>query len=414
MSTTVKEQFAPDGGVKSAGRIGAARAEEESLPQVVFVIAQSGNLSNGGVESITQVLEGLRRVEPVVVTQLETPVNGRWVKMGAKVLLWPMTALRPWSLFRANLRMFRLLRLTGARVVHCNDIFALWHTGFGARLGGARVLFNVRNIKPVGARYGWRWRVAKVLSHRQLVLSREMQSRLALRLGINDAAPARERRESIEYIYSAVDTRRLYPYEAAAHARLRKRLKIAADCFAIGYVGAFEPRKGQLDFIREAGPRLKERLPRAKVYFVGDFDADRNEYARECLRAVRDLKLEETFSFMGYRREVADWYRAVDLCVVASRNEGLARSMIESLACATPVVSFDVCSAREILEERGCGLVVPEGDYEALVKQIVTLAHQEDVLKQLGSAGAQVTRELFDPQEVVRRYERLYLSLNGS
>jgi glycosyltransferase involved in cell wall biosynthesis len=413
MSTTVKEEFARDGGLKAAGRIGAARTQEESLPRVVFVIAQSGNLSNGGVESITQVLEGLRRVEPVVVTQLETPVNGRWVKRGAKVLLWPMKALRPWSLLRANLRMFRLLRSTGARVVHCNDIFALWHTGFGARLGGARVLFNVRNIKPVGARYGWRWRVAKVLSHRQLVLSREMQSRLALRLGINDAS-TRERQAGIEYIYSAVDTRRLYPFEGAARMRLRKRLKIDAGCFAIGYVGTFEPRKGQLDFIREAGPRLKERLPRAKVYFIGDFNTDENEYARECLQAVRDLKLEETFAFMGHRREVADWYRATDLSVVASRNEGLARCMIESLACATPVVSFDVCSAREILEERGCGLVVPEGDYEALVKQVTTLAHQEDALKQLGGAGARVARELFDPQEVVRRYEHLYLALNGN
>lgn len=414
MSTTVKQQFARDPS-KSVRSMNEARAEEKSLPEVVFVIAQSGNLSNGGVESITQVLEGLGKIAPVVVTQRETPANRRWREKGAPVLLWPMTALRPRSLLRANLRMLKLIRSSRARVVHCNDIFALWHTGFGARLAGAKVVFNVRNIKPVGVRYGWRWRVARALSNRQLVLSREMQSRLALRLGVNDAR-AGERREGIEFIYSAVDTRRFHPVKGEERARLRERLKIAAGCFAIGYVGAFEPRKGQLEFIREAGPRLKERLPQeqARVYFVGDFDADENEYARECLCAVKELGLEETFSFIGYTSEVANWYRAADLCVVASRNEGLARSMIEALACATPVVSFDVCSAREILEERGCGLVVEEGDYEELVKQVAALAHHRERLEQFGSLGAQAARELFDPQEVVARYEQLYLSLNGS
>lgn len=380
----------------------------EAGRRVVFVVTQSGNRANGGVESITQVLERLRRVNPIVVTQMETPSTRRWQDAGLKVLVWPMTAPRPWSLARTNLKMFRLLRSTAARVVHCNDIMALWQTSFGARLAGAAVVFNVRNIKREGERYGWRWRVARRVSNRQLVLSREMREALATRLAGQHSSVAR----SIEYIYSAVDPGSFSPVGAGERAALRERFGIGEECFAIGFVAAFEPRKAQLDFITEAVPRLQKLLPQARVFFVGDFAPEVNDYARQCLEAVKDLGLGEMVSFVGYQPAVGEWYRALDVVMVASRNEGLARCMIESLACGTPVVSFDVCSAREILEGGGCGVVVSRGDYESLAQQVAALAGRRDAREQFGRRGAALAREIFDPRQVVSRYEQLYSSLD--
>jgi glycosyltransferase involved in cell wall biosynthesis len=219
--------------------------------------------------------------------------------------------------------------------------------------------------------------------------------------------------DNIEYIYSAVDSQRLSPVAAVERAALRERFGIGAQAFAVGFIAAFEPRKAQLDFIKEAAPRLRESLPRARVFFVGDFAPDENDYARQCLAAAKDLGLKESVSFVGYTPNIADWYRALDLVVVASRNEGLARCMIESLACGTPVISFDVCSAREILEAGECGVVVPRRNYELLVERITALAEQADVRERLGGNGVTVARNLFDPLEVVSRYERLYFSLAG-
>jgi glycosyltransferase involved in cell wall biosynthesis len=406
MLPAVKRQF--EDGCAAADE---SRRGETRLP-VAFVVTQSGNRANGGVESITEVLERLRRVKPLVVTQMETEAARRWRDSGAEVLVWPMPRPRTKSLLSANLRMFRLVRSTGCRVVHCNDILALWHTSLGARMAGARVVFNVRNIKPEGQRYGWRWRVARRVSDRQLVLSNEMRGALARRLGVEDSAGGTRPRK-IEYIYSAVDSERLSPADDGERTALRDRFGIGARDFAVGFVAAFEPRKAQLDFIKEAAPRLKRSLPRARVFFVGDFAPVENEYARQCLAAAEDLGLGETVRFAGYAPEMAQWYRALDLVVVASRNEGLARCMIESLACGTPVVSFDVCSAREILEEGECGVVVPAGDYELLVERIAALACEPAARERLGSRGVAVARELFDPREVADSYERLYFSLVG-
>jgi len=407
----VKEQF--EGGSKASPALAEKlRPSEEAEARVVFVVTQSGNQANGGVESITQVLEHLRQVRPLVVTQMETRINRRWREAGCEVLIWPMSAPRPTSLVRTNRLMFKLLRSNGCRVVHCNDILALWHTSFGARMAGARVVFNVRNIKQGSARYGWRWRVARRLSDRQLVLSREMRAALASRLGLKDSSAGRKA-SHIEYIYSAVDPLSLSPVTGVERAALRERLGIGSECFAVGFVAAFEPRKAQLDFIKEAASHLKMLVPQARLFFVGDFAPEENDYARRCLSAVEELGLGEWVSFVGYQSEMSQWYRALDLVVVASRNEGLARCMIESLACGTPVVSFDVCSAREILEEGGCGVVVPHGDYKSLVEGIAALEGAPSVRERCGVRGVALARELFDPREVVSRYEQLYLSLLG-
>jgi glycosyltransferase involved in cell wall biosynthesis len=407
MLTASKGQLEEGRAATAAAREGGCA--EETRCAVVFVVTQSGARANGGVESITQVVERLRGVRPVVVTQSETPFNRRWRDAGARVKVWPMPSLGLVSLIKNNLRAFRLVRSEGCHVVHCNDIHALWQTAFGARAAGAAVVFNVRNIKPEGRAYGRRWQLARWLSARQLVLSKEMGASLSRRLGLKESGASR-----VEHIYSAVDTQTFSPASSAERAALRGRLGLDADCFAVGVVAAFEPRKGQLDFIKESLPRLLRLAPRARVYFIGDFDPERDVYARRCLEEAERVGVKSSVSFVGYTEGVADWYRALDVVAMASQNEGLARCMIEAVACGTPVVSFDVCSAREILEGGGCGVVVASGEHGALAEALASLASDAETRARLGACGAAVARELFDPTEVVRAYERLYISLAGN
>jgi glycosyltransferase involved in cell wall biosynthesis len=129
------------------------------------------------------------------------------------------------------------------------------------------------------------------------------------------------------------------------------------------------------------------------------------------MEAVQRLGLESIMRFVGFTANVVDWYRALDVVVIASRSEGLARCMIESLACGTPVVSFDVCSAREILEQYDCGRVVPQGDYPRLVRELVALAGNSSMCNALGANGSRTARELFHPAYIMEQYEHLYGAL---
>ena len=62
--------------------------------------------------------------------------------------------------------------------------------------------------------------------------------------------------------------------------------------------------------------------------------------------------------------------------VCPSRHEGLMRGMIEAMSVGRPVVSFDICSAREMLEQSSppAGVVVPHGDYAAMTDALLRFA----------------------------------------
>lgn len=389
--------------------------------KIIFVVFQTGNLANGGVESISQIIEHGQRLAPVVVTQIETPINQRWQKSGAEVRLWQIPynmcssfyranfkakLQRLYSLFETNWRMYQLVRSTGSPVVHCNDPTALWHTGFGAKLAGAKVVFNIRGTKAAHESYGWNWQMYFWLSDRQLVLSQEMRQTFIEQLAIPP-----ERQANLGYIYSIVNGNTLHPVSAPERDTIRQRLGISPDTFAIGYIATFRECKAQLDVIEQLAPRLKQAIPNLKIYFVGDFEPDKNEYAKRCGEAVQRLNLEQTIVFVGYTSAVSDWYKAVDLVTIASNQEGLARCMIESLACGTPVVSFEVCSAREILEGHTCGRVVPQADYPAMAEAIQVLFEQPELRRSLGENGAAAARDLFQPEHIIQQYEMFYASL---
>lgn len=393
---------------------------EKPRLKVLFVVHQTENRANGGVLSITHVAEHLEECERMLLTQRETPVNERWRAAGAEVRVWAgldeqrassggavERVLHGVSTLRSNWRVARLVRSERIDVVHCNDIRSLWFSAWGARAAGADVVFNVRDIKEEGASYGWKWRAAR-LSRTVLALSSEMRHALVRRLpGRYVTGPAGDGPTSVEYIYSIVEPGVFRPAKEGERERLRERLAIPIDTFAVGYVAAVTPKKKQLELIRHWGPRLRDRRD-LTVYMVGDCRPGQDEYARRCTEAVRELGLEERVVFTGYRDDVQEWYRALDVVALASIREGMARSMIESLASGTPVVSFDVCSSREILRRHECGYVVPWGDYDGLIARIDELAEREDLRRSMGRSGREVACRLFRPDSVASQYRALY------
>jgi glycosyltransferase involved in cell wall biosynthesis len=349
----------------------------------------------------------------VVLTQVETPAVERWRRAGAEVHVRPLgggrgRAARAAGLLSANLAVRRLVKETGARVVHCNDIRALQHAAPGARAAGAAVVFNIRDVKPPGERYGAQWRLAQ-LADRILVLSAEMQA--ALRARLPGGLPGTRASTPVEFIYSIVDPAVMHPLPADERAALRRRLGMAEGEVAVGYVATVNEKKGQLELLERAGEALRTELPHARLHLVGDFRPESDEYARRCRDAVRRLGLEGLVVFHGYRSGVAEWYQACDIVLLASRREGLARCMIEGLACGTPVVSFDVCSAREILDGHDCGRVAAQGDYAGLAAALGELATDPALRARLGENGVRAARRLFDPAPVAAAYVRLYRSL---
>jgi len=103
--------------------------------------------------------------------------------------------------------------------------------------------------------------------------------------------------------------------------------------------------------------------------------------------------------------EVAQYYKALDLYIVASRQEGGPKSLLESMASGVPLVSTKVGMAPDIITDGENAFLCDVDDVDQIVqKSIMVLEDQEKKRKII--ANGLVTASQYDWHVIARRYER--------
>jgi glycosyltransferase involved in cell wall biosynthesis len=77
--------------------------------------------------------------------------------------------------------------------------------------------------------------------------------------------------------------------------------------------------------------------------------------------------------FVGGHRSKAIIYSAADLFVFPTRAEGLPNSLLESMACGTPMVSFDVGGVPDLVQHRTTGYLAKADNEQDLSKGIIEI-----------------------------------------
>jgi glycosyltransferase involved in cell wall biosynthesis len=101
-------------------------------------------------------------------------------------------------------------------------------------------------------------------------------------------------------------------------------------------------------------------------------------------------------------RELPRFYQAADVCVQASREEGLGFSPLEALACGTPVVAAAVGGLVETIRDGHTGWTYPSGDAAALAACLLAALGDEAEATRRARAGRALVRDRFDTGRVFR------------
>jgi glycosyltransferase involved in cell wall biosynthesis len=168
--------------------------------------------------------------------------------------------------------------------------------------------------------------------------------------------------ERITVIPNGVDLEKFHPRPRVV---AREACGLPLDRPVILTVGGIYEGKGQHDVV-EALAGLSARHPDALYVMVG---TDRRDGYLERLRdlaAQRGVADRVRFAGSQPHASLADWYSAADVFCLATRSEGWANVLLESLACGTPVVATEVGGNAEIVRSERHGLLVPSGDVPAL------------------------------------------------
>jgi glycosyltransferase involved in cell wall biosynthesis len=100
-------------------------------------------------------------------------------------------------------------------------------------------------------------------------------------------------------------------------------------------------------------------------------------------------------------------YSAVDVMIVPSLQENLSNAIMESLACGTPVVAFDVGGNSDMIEHLKNGYLAKPFDTDDLANGIEWVLHVSDYEQLCKNAIEKVLKE-FDSIVVAKKYIELY------
>lgn len=110
-------------------------------------------------------------------------------------------------------------------------------------------------------------------------------------------------------------------------------------------------------------------------------------------------------------RDIGTEYAKSSLLVMSSNYEGFPMVMIEAMACGLPVVSFDFkCGPKDIIKDGINGLLVPNGNIDALAQAMMKIMDNDTYRKELSLNARQVV-STYSEDTVMAKWISLFNSL---
>lgn len=197
-----------------------------------------------------------------------------------------------------------------------------------------------------------------------------------------------------------VDTS-IYRPEAVSPAQVqqvRQELGLEPEDKLLLMVAEFIPRKRHSDVLH-AFARVAS--PSAHLAFAGG-----GPLVDRMKALAQQLNVADRVHFLGFRTDVPVLIRASMATVLCSEQEGLPRSVMESLSLQVPVIGTDIRGTRDLLQEGG-GLLVRLGDADALAQAIAWMIGHEQEAQEMGRRGREYMAG-YDVQRIIALHQALY------
>ena len=291
--------------------------------------------------------------------------------------------------------------------------FAVWHVhqyGLHAalavalgRLLGRPVVLKLTNSGSMGIERAMGkglagWILADL--HRRvnacLALSEETREE-AIRFGIPQ--------QRVHLIPNGVDGRQFHPVSAEERGTAQRALGLNCQRLVL-YVGRLSPEKNPLGLLDAWAAIEPDMRANTLLALVGD-GPERNQVDAK----VAELNLSESVYLAGQQSDMATWYQAADVYVMASHNEGLSNTMIEAMATGLPIVATRVSGSSILLELPAAGLVVDVGDMKRLAAAMALLLQDEPMRTQFGKNARQAFETHFSLDSLASCILSLYAQL---
>jgi len=188
------------------------------------------------------------------------------------------------------------------------------------------------------------------------------------------------RRSQFVTVPSGVPTDELRA-RAPGRAETRRALGMSADAFVVAAVGRLVHVKG-FDILVQALPALLHALPDAQVVVAGEGPEE-----RRLMALAGRLGVSGHVRLLGSETDVVEVLSAADVLAAPSRNEGMGRALVESMALGVPVVAAAVGGIPAVVDD-DVGRLVPPDDAAALAAALIELGTDGRLRAKLAEAAS--------------------------
>jgi glycosyltransferase involved in cell wall biosynthesis len=185
-------------------------------------------------------------------------------------------------------------------------------------------------------------------------------------------------------------------------AEVRAELGVEADTPVVGTFAHLSVKKGYRELVR-AAELVLNHIPRAQFWCFGE-----GALRKELEQQARATGISDRFRLLGFRRDVPDLMRAVDVMCLPSHREPFGLVYVEAALAEKPVIACHAGGAPEIIEHGDTGLLVRPQNVPDLTDAILSILDNRDRANAMGRCGRKLALERFTWPNYLTRLRDVY------
>lgn len=172
------------------------------------------------------------------------------------------------------------------------------------------------------------------------------------------------------------------------------------DRFVFLFIGRLLYDKGIIEFA-EAAKQLKEKLPKAEFWVVGESEAKNPSVVskKDLLTWVEN----QFIHYQGPTNEIRKFIKKANVIVLPSYREGMPRAILEGMAMGKPIITTDTPGCRETVN--GNGFIINPKDVSALANAMTKMYFSDTHTYELMSIRSrELALKVFDEKIIINKY----------
>ncbi|BAZ11085.1 group 1 glycosyl transferase [Calothrix sp. NIES-4071] len=185
----------------------------------------------------------------------------------------------------------------------------------------------------------------------------------------------------------------------------RKQYKISLEKICLLNVGSNHPRKNVFTTLKALEALKAKGVPIHLLKTGADFTSEQKEF-------IQTYNLEDCITYLGKpdKTSLVKIYNGADILLAPSLYEGFGMTILEAMACGTPVITSNVTSLPEVAGD--AAILVEPMDIQAIVEAICRLqsdGEYRQLLIDRGLERAKLFTWEITAEQVAESYEKLVM-----